>query len=60
VLFFDFHVYWCLGGCFASPGTLPGEPRSLVAWTFQVFADVAFPLGAFVCLAEDALAPLGA
>lgn len=51
VLFFGFHVYWYLGGAFASPGKFPGEPKSLAVWTFQVFVDVAFPLGAFVCLA---------
>ncbi len=37
VLFSGFHLYWYLGGSFASPGKLPGEPRSLVGWTFQVF-----------------------
>jgi hypothetical protein len=51
VLFFGFHLYWYLGGAFASPGKLPGEPRSLLAWAFQVLVGVAFPLGAFVCLA---------
>lgn len=51
VLFFGFHLYWYLGGSFASPGKLPGEPRSLLAWAFQVLVGVAFPLGAFVCLA---------
>ena len=51
VLFFAFHVYWYLGGSFASPGTLPGRPHSLAAWIFGIVVDVAFPLGAFVCLA---------
>ncbi len=51
VLFFAFHVYWYLGGSFASPGKLPGAPRSLAAWAFEVFVVVAFPLGALVCLA---------
>jgi hypothetical protein len=51
VLFFAFHVYWYLGGSFASPGKLPGAPRSLAAWAVEVFVVVAFPLGALVCLA---------
>ncbi len=51
VLFFAFHVYWYLGGSFASPGKLPGRPHSLVGWIFNIFVDVAFPLGAFVGLA---------
>ena len=51
VLFFAFHVYWYLGGSFASPGKLPGGPHTLLAWIFEVFVTGAFPLGAFVCLA---------
>jgi hypothetical protein len=51
MLFFAFHVYWYLGGSFASPGKLPGRPHSLIAWTVGVLIDVAFPLGALVCLA---------
>jgi hypothetical protein len=51
VLFFAFHVYWYLGGSFGSPGKLPGGPHSLVAWIVDVLVAVAFPLGAFVCLA---------
>ena len=51
VLFFTVHVYWYLGGSFASPGQLPGRPHSPVAWIFGIVVDVAFPLGAFVCLA---------
>ena len=51
VLFFAFHVYWYLGGSFGSPGKLPGGPHSLVAWIVNVLVAVAFPLGAFVCLA---------
>jgi hypothetical protein len=50
MLFFAFHVYWYLGGSFASPGKLPGAPHSLLAWIFEVFVAGAFPLGAFVCL----------
>lgn len=51
VLFFAFHVYWYLGGSFGSPGKLPGGPHSLLAWIFDIVVEVAFPLGAFVCLA---------
>ncbi len=51
VLFFAFHVYWYLGGSFASPGNLPGWPRTLTGWVFSVFVDSGWPLGAFVCLA---------
>jgi hypothetical protein len=51
VLFFAFHVYWYLGGSFASPGKLPGGPHTLLAWIFEVFVAGAFPLGACVCLA---------
>ena len=62
-LFFAFHVYWYVGGSFASPGELPPvseQPNrletaagvhSLVAWTFNVIVDGAWPLGALVCLA---------
>ena len=51
VAFFACHVYWYLGGSFASPGKLPGGPHTLLAWIFEVFVAGAFPLGAFVCLA---------
>ena len=51
MLFFAFHIYWYLGGSFASPGKLPGTPHSLVAWIFAIFVDAGWPLGAFVCLA---------
>jgi hypothetical protein len=51
VLFFAFHVYWYLGGSFASPGKLPDAPHSLGAWIFGVIVTFAFPLGALVCLA---------
>lgn len=51
VLFFACHVYWYLGGSFASPGKLPGRPHSALLWISTVLVDGAFPLGAFVCLA---------
>jgi hypothetical protein len=61
VLFFAFHVYWYLGGSFASPGKLPGlvphwaasasDLRLLLGWTSEVIVDGAWPLGALVCLA---------
>ncbi|HEX5087968.1 MAG TPA: DUF3995 domain-containing protein [Nocardioides sp.] len=63
VLFFAFHVYWYLGGSFASPGDLPplnerpnrlethAGVHSLVAWTVNLVVDGAWPLGALVCLA---------
>jgi hypothetical protein len=62
VLFFAFHIYWYLGGSFASPGTLPPmSPRTnhlesaagmhaFVAWTINTIVDAAWPLGALVCL----------
>jgi hypothetical protein len=51
VLFFAFHVYWYLGGSFASPGDLPDAPHAMIAWIFSTIVSVAFPLGALVCLA---------
>jgi hypothetical protein len=52
VVFFAFHIYWYLGGSFASPGKLPGLiHHSLVGWIFEVLVDAAWPLGAWVCLA---------
>jgi hypothetical protein len=51
VLFLGLHVYWYLGGSFASPGKLPGEARSLAAWTFNVLVDGAFALGFLIPLA---------
>ncbi len=52
VLFFAFHVYWYLGGSFASPGKLPGlAPHSLGHWIFAVLEGPAWPVGVFVCLA---------
>ncbi len=51
VLFFAFHVYWYLGGSFASPGELPGASHPIIAWVVGVVVDAALPLGAFVCLA---------
>ncbi len=65
VLFFAFHVYWYLGGSFASPGELPplipgthsaaaGSAHArvqVVAWIVEVPVDSAWPLGALVCLA---------
>lgn len=52
VVFFAFHIYWYLGGSFASPGKLPGLlPHSLVGWIFAVLVDAGWPLGAWVCLA---------
>ncbi|HEU5268009.1 MAG TPA: DUF3995 domain-containing protein [Jatrophihabitans sp.] len=66
VLFFALHVYWYLGGSFASPGKLPGRPHSLVGWMFNVVVTIAFPLAALVCLAigrgwaRGRLAPIAA
>lgn len=51
VLFFAFHVYWYLGGSFASPGNLPPiVPHSLVAWITEP-VDSAWLIGPLVCLA---------
>jgi hypothetical protein len=51
VVFFAFHIYWYLGGSFASPGELPSLiPNHLVAWILWPL-NVAWPLGAWVCLA---------
>jgi hypothetical protein len=51
VVFFAFHIYWYLGGSFASPGELPSLiPNHLVAWILLPL-NVAWPLGAWVCLA---------
>jgi hypothetical protein len=51
VVFFAFHLYWYLGGSFASPGDLPDVPHALIAWMFSIIVAAAFPLGALVCLA---------
>lgn len=52
VVFFAFHIYWYLGGSFASPGKLPGLiPHTLVGWISSVLVDAAWPLGAWACLA---------
>jgi hypothetical protein len=52
VVFFAFHIYWYLGGSFASPGKLPDLiHHSLVGWILEVLVDAAWPLGAWVCLA---------
>ncbi len=51
VVFSGFHVYWYLGGSFASPGKLPGAPHSLIGWTFEVFVVGAFVLGFLAPLA---------
>ena len=51
VVFFAFHIYWYLGGSFASPGELPSLiPKHLVAWILSPL-NVAWPLGAWVPLA---------
>lgn len=50
-VFIGFHIYWYLGGAFASPGKLPGAPHALIGWTFQVFAAGAFVLGFLAPLA---------
>lgn len=51
VLFIAFHVYWYLGGSFASPGELPSlVPHRPLAWIFEPF-DSGWVLGPFVCLA---------
>ena len=51
-MFFAFHVYWYLGGSFASPGKLPSlKHHSLVGWILEGLVDAAWPLGAWVCLA---------
>jgi hypothetical protein len=51
LVFLGLHVYWYLGGSFASPGKLPGEPMSLTAWAFNVLVDGTFALGFLVPLA---------
>lgn len=51
VVFVGFHIYWYLGGSFASPGKLPGTPHSLIEWTFQVFVVGTVVLGFLVPLA---------
>ena len=52
VVFFAFHVYWYLGGSFGLNGELPGlVPDSVLGWIFEVLTGVAWPLGAWVCLA---------
>jgi hypothetical protein len=52
VVFFAFHIYWYLGGSFATPGELPDLiHHSLVGWILEVLVDAAWPLGAWVCLA---------
>jgi hypothetical protein len=55
VVFAAFHVYWYLGGTFASPfasGDSPGlVPDSVGGWIFAMFETPAWPLGAWVCLA---------
>lgn len=51
VLFFTLHVYWYLGGSWASPGELPDPPHRLLAGIVSVTVAAAFPLGALVCLA---------
>ena len=51
-MFFAFHVYWYVGGSFASPGKLPSlKHHSLVGWILEGLVDAAWPLGAWVCLA---------
>jgi len=51
VVFFSFHIYWYAGGSFASPGKLPGlMPHHVVGWVLEPLG-VAWPLGAWVCLA---------
>jgi hypothetical protein len=51
VVFFAFHIYWYLGGSFASPGELPSlMPDHLVAWILEPL-NAAWPLGTWVCLA---------
>lgn len=61
VLFFAFHVYWYCGGSFASPGELPplstpnrvegaAGMHSLVPWVLNVVIELAWPVGALVCL----------
>ncbi len=51
VVFTGFHIYWYLGGSFASPGKMPGAPHSLIGWTFQVLIVGAFVLGFLAPLA---------
>jgi hypothetical protein len=51
VVFIGFHIYWYLGGSFASPGKLPPGPHSLIRWTFEVFVLGAFVLGFLAPLA---------
>jgi hypothetical protein len=51
VVFTAFHIYWYLGGSFASPGALPGTPHSVVRWAFDAFVGIAFVTGLLVPLA---------
>jgi hypothetical protein len=51
VVFIGFHIYWYLGGSFASPGKLPPSPHSLIRWIFEVVVMGAFVLGFLAPLA---------
>jgi hypothetical protein len=51
VVFFALHVYWYAGGSFGRARPLPAAPDSVRGWIFEVLVVVAFPLGAWVCLA---------
>jgi hypothetical protein len=60
IVFFAFHIYWYVGGSFASPGELPDLiPHSLVGWILEVPVDAAWPLGAWVPLAIARAWPQG-
>jgi hypothetical protein len=51
VAFFAFHIYWYAGGSFGSPGKLPSLlPDHLIGWILEPLG-LAWPLGAWVCLA---------
>ncbi|MFC6707693.1 hypothetical protein [Flexivirga alba] len=61
VLFFALHVYWYCGGHFASPGEVPplSTPNrvegaaglhSVVPWVLNAVIELAWPVGALVCL----------
>lgn len=52
LVFLAFHLYWYLGGSFASPGKLPNLiPRSAIGWIPTVIVDGAWAVGLLVCWA---------
>lgn len=52
VVFLVFHLYWYLGGSFASPGKLPDLiPRSAIGWIPTVIVDGGWAVGLLICWA---------